>query len=123
MSTACCRTGDEKAATFLFNEMVRSPGYRPRVPPYNTMMQFYISSQPDREKALSYFDAMLRARVAPTAHTYKLLLDAYGSLEPGECNGFRAQAYSHMLILLLPQWTCHRWRMSSVDSLMTARSL
>lgn len=79
---ACCRTGDEKAATFLFNEMVRSPGYRPRVPPYNTMMQFYISSQPDREKALSYFDAMLRARIAPTAHTYKLLLDAYGTLEP-----------------------------------------
>ena len=80
---ACCRTGDEKAATFLFNEMTRSPGFRPRVPPYNTMMQFFVNTQPNREKALMYFDAMLRAKVAPTAHTYKLLLDAYGSIQPG----------------------------------------
>lgn len=48
------------------------------------MMQFFITTKPDREKALSYFDAMLRAGVAPTGHTYKLLLDAYGSLEPGK---------------------------------------
>lgn len=83
LDIACCRTGDEKAATFLFDEMVRAPGFRPRVPPYNTMMQFYIATQPSREKALSYFDAMLRARVAPTGHTYKLLLDAYGSIQDG----------------------------------------
>ena len=64
--------------------MTNSPGYKPRVPPYNTMMQFYITTKPDREKALKYFDAMLRAGVAPTAHTYKRLLDAYGTLEPGK---------------------------------------
>jgi hypothetical protein len=46
-------------------------------------MQFFVNTQPNREKALMYFDAMLRAKVAPTAHTYKLLLDAYGSVQPG----------------------------------------
>ena len=46
------------------------------------MIQFYAQSQPDRAKALSYFEAMVKARVQPTAHTYKLLLDLYGSLQP-----------------------------------------
>ena len=48
------------------------------------MMQFFITTRPDREKALSYFNAMLQLKVAPTGHTYKLLLDAYGSLEPSK---------------------------------------
>lgn len=86
---ACCRTGDEKAATYLFDEMTKSPGYRPRVPPYNTMIQFYVTSQPDREKALYYFDKLLRAKVEPTAHTYKLLLDAYGTIAPPDLASVR----------------------------------
>ncbi|KAK9896961.1 hypothetical protein P389DRAFT_51641 [Cystobasidium minutum MCA 4210] len=93
---ACCRTGDEKAATFLFNEMINSRGYKPRVPPFNTMMQFYITTKPDREKALSYFDAMLRAGVPPTGHTYKLLLDAYGSLEPVDLDSVK-DVFSRLL--------------------------
>lgn len=77
---ACCKTGDDVTADFLFREMLSSPGFKPRVPPYNTMIQFYTSTQPDREKALYYYDQLLAAGVAPTGHTYKLLLDAYGSI-------------------------------------------
>lgn len=69
--------------------MVSSTGFKPRVPPYNTMIQFFITTKPDREKALSYFDAMLQAGVHPTGHTYKLLLDAYGSLAPGKLTGLQ----------------------------------
>lgn len=53
------------------------------------MIQFFITTKPDREKALSYFDAMLQAGVHPTGHTYKLLLDAYGSLAPGKLTGLQ----------------------------------
>lgn len=75
---ACCKTGDDVSADYLFKEMVRSPLFRPRVPPYNTMIQFYTSTKPSRDRALDYFDQLVRARVQPTGHTYKLLLDAYG---------------------------------------------
>ncbi|KAM0788867.1 hypothetical protein ACM66B_002952 [Microbotryomycetes sp. NB124-2] len=77
---ACCKTGDDTSAEFLFNEMVSSPGFRPRVPPYNMMIQFYVSTKPDRERALHYYNQLVAARVQPTSHTYKLLLDAYGSI-------------------------------------------
>lgn len=79
---ACCKTGDDQSADFLFNEMVRSPGFRPRVPPYNTMIQFFTQTKPNRERAVFYYDAMIKAGVQPTAHTYKLLLDVYGSIQP-----------------------------------------
>ncbi|KAI0915427.1 hypothetical protein AcV5_003654 [Taiwanofungus camphoratus] len=79
---ACCRVGDAKSAEALFEEMSSRPNFRPRVPPYNTMMQFYTHTKPDRARVLYYYDALLTAKVAPTAHTYKLLLDAYGSIEP-----------------------------------------
>ncbi|KAL8277871.1 hypothetical protein RQP46_009690 [Phenoliferia psychrophenolica] len=77
---ACCKTGDDVSAELLFKEMVQSPGFRPRVPPYNTMIQFYTQTKPDRTRALYFYDAMTAAGVAPTGHTYKLLLDAYGSV-------------------------------------------
>jgi pentatricopeptide repeat protein len=77
---ACCKTGDDKTADFLFQEMTASPGFRPRVPPYNTMIQFYTQTKPDRERALYYYDQLRQAGVKPTSHTYKLLLDAYGSI-------------------------------------------
>lgn len=79
---ACCRTGDEAMATNYFNEMAESRGYKARVAPFNTMIQFYVSTKPDREKALAYFDRLLSAQVSPTSHTYKVLLDAYGSIQP-----------------------------------------
>lgn len=46
------------------------------------MIQFFVSTKPDRERALYYYQRMLKAGVKPSAHTYKLLLDCYGSLKP-----------------------------------------
>lgn len=48
------------------------------------MMQFYLQTRPNRERVLYYHDAMQKARVRPSAHTYKLLLDAHASLAPIE---------------------------------------
>ncbi|OWZ53890.1 pentatricopeptide repeat protein [Cryptococcus neoformans 125.91] len=79
---ACCRVGDALSAETLFEEMTSQPNFRPRVPPYNTMMQFYLQTQPNRERFLYYYGALQRARVPPSAHTYKLLLDAYATLPP-----------------------------------------
>ncbi|KAI9466556.1 hypothetical protein BJY52DRAFT_1232789 [Lactarius psammicola] len=39
---ACCRVGDSASAETLFEEMTGQRNFRPRVPPYNTMMQFYL---------------------------------------------------------------------------------
>ncbi|GAA5882229.1 hypothetical protein JCM16303_002292 [Sporobolomyces ruberrimus] len=77
---ACCKTGDDVTADYLFNEMVHQADFKPRVPPYNTMIQFYTSTKPDRKRALQYYNELVKAKVAPTGHTYKLLLDAYGSI-------------------------------------------
>ncbi|KAF8350971.1 hypothetical protein F5887DRAFT_935312, partial [Amanita rubescens] len=68
---ACARVGDVQSAENL-----------PRVPPYNTMMQLYTTTKPNRERALVYYNKMKRAKIAPTSYTYKLLMDAYGALEP-----------------------------------------
>ncbi|KAJ1308464.1 hypothetical protein OPQ81_004168 [Rhizoctonia solani] len=79
---ACCRVGDAETASYLFAEMSSMPNFKPRVPPYNTMMQFFVHTKPNRERCLDYYQAMLDARVHPSAHTYKLLLDCYGTIEP-----------------------------------------
>ncbi|KAI0640523.1 hypothetical protein C8Q79DRAFT_1015056 [Trametes meyenii] len=79
---ACCRVGDAASAELLFQEMTSEPTFKPRVPPYNTMMQLYTHTKPDRERVLYYYNALREANVQPTAHTYKLLIDAYGTIEP-----------------------------------------
>ncbi|KAL1939612.1 hypothetical protein VTO73DRAFT_9645 [Trametes versicolor] len=79
---ACCRVGDAASAELLFQEMTSEPTFKPRVPPYNTMMQLYTHTKPDRERVLHYYNALREANVQPTAHTYKLLIDAYGCIEP-----------------------------------------
>lgn len=71
---ACCRVGDAASAENLFEEMVNQPNFRPRVPPYNTMMQLYTHTKPDRERVLHYYNALLAAGVRPTAHTYKVCM-------------------------------------------------
>ncbi|WFD20109.1 hypothetical protein MCAP1_002353 [Malassezia caprae] len=81
---ACVRTGDEARATALFAEMEQQPTFQPRVPPYNTMIQYYVHSVMNREKALHFYEKMQQAGVRPSAHTYKLLLDAWGTIEPVE---------------------------------------
>ncbi|EGF99907.1 uncharacterized protein MELLADRAFT_79375 [Melampsora larici-populina 98AG31] len=69
---ACCKTGDEKSAEKLFREMLRSKYYKPRIPPFNTMIQLYTQGikHPNREKVLYYFDEMLRQNLSPSDHTY-----------------------------------------------------
>ncbi|TCD69205.1 hypothetical protein EIP91_008501 [Steccherinum ochraceum] len=79
---ACCRVGDAQSAEILFQEMSSQPNFKPRVPPFNTMMQLYTHTKPDRERVLYYANALRRAHVYFTAHTYKLLMDAYGTIEP-----------------------------------------
>ncbi|KIL60552.1 hypothetical protein M378DRAFT_168036 [Amanita muscaria Koide BX008] len=83
---ACTRVGDVQSAETLFAEMEAARNFKPRVPPYNTMMQLYTTTKPNRERALYYYEKMKQARVKPTAHTYKLLMDAYGALEPVDIN-------------------------------------
>ena len=46
------------------------------------MMQFHLVTEPSRERLLYYYGALRERRVRPSAHTYKLLLDAYSSLPP-----------------------------------------
>lgn len=53
------------------------------------MIQFFVSTKPDRERALYYYQRMLKAGVKPSSHTYKLLLDCYGSLQPVDTRSMR----------------------------------
>jgi pentatricopeptide repeat protein len=69
---ACSRVGDVESAEALFQEMSSQLNFKPRVPPFNTMMQLYTYTKRDRQKVLYYYDSMLSARVRPTAHTYKV---------------------------------------------------
>ncbi|KAJ7859654.1 hypothetical protein B0H14DRAFT_2746309 [Mycena olivaceomarginata] len=79
---ACARVGDVQSAENLFAEMMSAPNYKPRVPPFNTMMQLYTTTRPNRDRALYFYNQLRAARIAPTAYTYKLLMDAYGRIEP-----------------------------------------
>lgn len=69
---ACSRVGDVESAEALFEEMFSQPNFKPRVPPFNTMMQLYTYTKRNREKVLYYYDSMVSAGVRPTAHTYKV---------------------------------------------------
>jgi len=69
---ACARVGDVLAADSLFNEMVAAPDFKPRVPPYNTMMQLYTTTKPNRSSVLHFRHEMSKAGVKPSAHTYKV---------------------------------------------------
>jgi pentatricopeptide repeat protein len=79
--SASVRAGSETLACKLFSDMIAS-SQPPRVGPFNNMIQFYVRQQPDREKALSYFAELRRCRIKPSAHTYKLLMEAYCSIAP-----------------------------------------
>lgn len=79
---ALCRVSDEKFAEELFEEMEAMPNYKPRPAPYNSLMQFFLTTKRDRAKVLSYYDMMKAKNIQPTMHTYKLLIDTYATLEP-----------------------------------------
>jgi pentatricopeptide repeat protein len=79
---ALCRVSDEKFAEELFEEMENMPNYKPRPAPYHSMMQFFLSTKRDRSKVLAYYERMRNRNIPPTAHTFKLLIDSYATLEP-----------------------------------------
>jgi pentatricopeptide repeat protein len=79
---ALCRVSDEKFAEELFDEMEAMPNYKARPAPYNSMMQFFLTTKRDKAKALEYYERMMAKGIAPTAHTFKLLIDTHATLEP-----------------------------------------
>lgn len=87
MISACCRAGDGDTAERLFAEMEAAPNYKLRIAPFNTMLQFYVLHRKDREQALQFFDMMRHRRLDLSAHSYKLLIDAYTTIEPIDMEG------------------------------------
>jgi pentatricopeptide repeat protein len=79
---ACCRVGNEALALKYFSEMEADAHFVPRIAPYNTMLQFYVQTKQDRAQALRFYEKMRAQLLTPSAHTYKLLMDAYATLEP-----------------------------------------
>lgn len=79
---ALCRVSDEKFAEELFDEMESMTNYKARPAPYNSMMQFFLNTKRDKSKVLSYYARMKAKGIAPTSHTYKLLIDTHATLEP-----------------------------------------
>ncbi|KAL7796623.1 hypothetical protein V8C37DRAFT_372410 [Trichoderma ceciliae] len=78
---ALCRVSDDKFAEELFDEMEAMPNYKARPAPYNSMMQFFLTTKRDKPKVLAYYDRMMSKGIAPTSHTYKLLIDTHATLE------------------------------------------
>jgi len=79
---ALCRVSDERFAEELFEEMETMPNYKPRPAPYNSLMQFFLTTKRDRSKVLAYYEMMKSKNIQPTMHTYKLLIDTYATLDP-----------------------------------------
>lgn len=79
---ALCRVSDDKFAEELFDEMEAMPNYKARPAPYNSMMQFFLTTKRDKAKVLAYYERMLARSITPTSHTYKLLIDTQATLEP-----------------------------------------
>jgi pentatricopeptide repeat protein len=69
---ACCRVDDGDSASSLFDKMLTIPNFKPRAAPFNTMIQYFVKTRPDRQRALFYYDSLLAAKVHPTSHTYKV---------------------------------------------------
>jgi pentatricopeptide repeat protein len=79
---ALCRVSDEKFAEELFEEMESMPNYKARPAPYNSLMQFFLTTKRDKAKVLAYYERMKSKGIQPTNHTYKLLVDTHATLEP-----------------------------------------
>lgn len=79
---ALCRVSDEKFAEELFEEMESMPNYKARPAPYNSLMQFFLTTKRDKSKVLAYYERMKSKGIEPTNHTHKLLIDTHATLEP-----------------------------------------
>ncbi|ORY94506.1 hypothetical protein BCR43DRAFT_494131 [Syncephalastrum racemosum] len=80
--SACIRTSAEQKAEAFFREMVHQPRYQPRIGVYNSMIQYYVQQKPNRDKALEYYHLSQKHNLRPSAHTYKLLMEAYSNIPP-----------------------------------------
>ncbi|CAO3592066.1 unnamed protein product [Absidia cylindrospora] len=78
--SACIRCSWEARAVHYFEEMLQMPRYQPRIGVYNSMIQFYVQQRNDRSKALDYFQKLKQANLVPSAHTYKLMIEAYANI-------------------------------------------
>jgi murein L,D-transpeptidase YcbB/YkuD len=58
------------------------PNYKARPAPYNSLMQFFLTTKRDKAKVLAYYERMKNKGIQPTNHTYKLLVDTHATLEP-----------------------------------------
>lgn len=85
MINASCRAGDEASATAIFRSMEAQPDYIPKIAPFNIMLQFYVHVKRDRAAALRLYNKM-RTLVKPSTHTYKLVIEAYGTIAPIDIN-------------------------------------
>lgn len=79
---ALCRTSEESFAVQMFDEMEAAQNYRPRPAPYNSIIQYFLNTKRDRSKVLQYYGRMRSKNIKPTSHTYKLLIEAWATLEP-----------------------------------------
>lgn len=79
---ALCRVSDDAFAEDLFDEMESMANYKPRPAPYNSVMQYFLTTKRDRSKVLGYYSRMKANKIPPTMHTYKLLIDTYATLDP-----------------------------------------
>ncbi|CCU74705.1 pentatricopeptide repeat protein [Blumeria hordei DH14] len=79
---ALCRVSDQKNAENLFEEMESMPNYKARPAPYNSLMQFFLTTKREKSRVLYYYERMKSRGIKPTNHTYKLLVDTHATLEP-----------------------------------------
>ena len=87
---ALCRVSDDQFAEELFDEMESMSNYKPRPAPYNSMMQFFMTTKRDKTKVLEYYGRMQAKGIAPTSHTFKLLVDTHATLEPVDMDAAEA---------------------------------
>lgn len=78
--SACTRCSSETRAAHYFDEMIHSNRYLPRIGPFNNMIQYYVRQNPDREKALNYYNMLRKFDLKPSQHTYRLLMEAYANI-------------------------------------------
>lgn len=80
---ALVRVSDERFAEEMFEEMERADNYKPRPAPYHSLMQHFLTTKGDKAKVLAYYTRMQDRGIAPTSHTYKLLIDTH-ALSPSD---------------------------------------
>ncbi|ORY81614.1 hypothetical protein BCR37DRAFT_387841 [Protomyces lactucae-debilis] len=86
---ACCRVGNTHLAESLFEEMELDSRVSSRIAPYNTLMQHFVRARKDRPRALHYWKRLLAQNIPPSVHSYRLLIEAYGQIEPVDADGVK----------------------------------